>query len=199
MQEETQDASRPRVISVTPTHDAAAVAAVSELRVRFFPPWHPKCCWLSTAPDGNDDSQRCLVVIEPRNLSRIRFNLCLETMTASDPAQLDLSGARILVVDDVLENRKVLCQLLGDAGYDVYSVPDGETALASAQADPPDLILLDVSMPGLDGYHTCRLLKQDERTRQIQVVFITAHHEIQNLVEGFRAGGVDYLTKPVQT
>jgi signal transduction histidine kinase len=119
-------------------------------------------------------------------------------MTAFVRTQLDLAGARILVVDDVLENRKVLCQLLGGKGYDVSSVPDGETALEAARTDLPDLILLDVTMPGIDGYEVCRRLKQDPRTQPIPVLFITAHNEIGSLMKGFQVGGVDYLTKPIQ-
>lgn len=107
--------------------------------------------------------------------------------------------AKILVVDDVLANRKLLCQILDQADYDVYSVPTGEAALEVAPDDVPDLILLDVNMPGMNGYEVCRRLRMDGRTNGIPIIFITALNETQSLVEGFRAGGVDYISKPIQS
>ncbi|MBI2503860.1 MAG: response regulator [Candidatus Latescibacteria bacterium] len=113
-------------------------------------------------------------------------------------AQLDLRGARILLVDDQPANLDVLCALLEAEGYEISLAPGGELALkiaARAEA-PPDLILLDVMMPGLDGYEVCRRLKADERTRSIPVIFITARDLTEGVLEGFRAGGLDYIAKP---
>jgi DNA-binding NtrC family response regulator len=104
----------------------------------------------------------------------------------------------ILVVDDIPANRNLLRETLEPEGYEVLLAPDGEAALKIAQRAVPDVILLDVMMPRLDGFETCRRLKQCESTRAIPVVFITAREETQAVMEGFRAGGVDYLTKPFQ-
>jgi DNA-binding NtrC family response regulator len=111
---------------------------------------------------------------------------------------LNLRGATILVVDDNDANRAVLCQLLDGQGYSVAAAPSGEIALKLVQGDPPELILLDVIMPGLDGFETCRRLKQNPSTAHIPVIFITATDETRGVVEGFRSGGVDYITKPFQ-
>ncbi|MBI2949764.1 MAG: sigma-54-dependent Fis family transcriptional regulator [Verrucomicrobia bacterium] len=111
---------------------------------------------------------------------------------------VNLRGAAILVVDDTDANRAVLCQLLDSQGYAVAAAPSGEIALKLVQSDPPELILLDVIMPGLGGFETCRRLKQDPSTAHIPVIFITAQNETRSVVEGFRSGGVDYITKPFQ-
>ena len=102
----------------------------------------------------------------------------------------------VLVVDDIPANRNLLRETLEPEGYEVLLAPDGEAALKVAQRARPDVILLDVMMPKLDGFETCRRLKQNEVTREIPVIFITAQEETQSMIEGFRAGGVDYLTKP---
>ncbi|MBT5144812.1 MAG: sigma 54-interacting transcriptional regulator [Gemmatimonadetes bacterium] len=109
---------------------------------------------------------------------------------------LDVRGARILVVDDTPANLTVLCQALEDAGYRVMVAGDGLTALEIAGGSAPDLILLDVMMPGIDGYETCRRLQADEQMREIPVVFLTANDETVAVVEGFQAGGIDYVVKP---
>ena len=107
-------------------------------------------------------------------------------------------GAKILIADDIPANLNLLSDALEPAGYSILAAPSGEVALRVAKLARPDLILLDVIMPGLDGYETCHRLKQDEATREIPVIFITAKDETQSVVEGFRAGGVDYITKPFQ-
>ncbi len=112
---------------------------------------------------------------------------------------LNLKGARILVVDDVAANRNLLCRTLESVGYTVSAAPTGEIALAVAQVDVPDLVLLDILLPGVDGFEVCRRLKADERTCTVPVIFITAKDEPQSLIQGFQAGGVDYITKPFQT
>ena len=117
-------------------------------------------------------------------------------MNERDEQGIDLSGTRILIVDDVPANLDVLAQALEDTGYEISAAPSGEVALKNARAIKPDLILLDVVMPGLDGYETCRQLKADLQTRDIPVIFITARAEIEGIVEGFAVGGVDYITKP---
>jgi PAS domain S-box-containing protein len=104
----------------------------------------------------------------------------------------------ILVVDDTPANLGVVVDSLADQGFRVFVALDGLEALERAQFSQPDLILLDVKMSGIDGFETCRQLKMNERTRHISVIFMTALSGIDDLVEGFAAGGTDYLTKPVQ-
>ncbi len=111
---------------------------------------------------------------------------------------IDLSGARILIVDDVPANLDILSQSLEADSYNVLVATSGESALKVAAQTVPDLIMLDVMMPGIDGFETCRRLKADEATRAIPVIFLTARDELEGVLEGFRAGGVDYISKPFQ-
>jgi DNA-binding response OmpR family regulator len=105
----------------------------------------------------------------------------------------------ILIVDDTLANLRMLSRILAESGYKTKPVTSGEQALAAAQAMPPDIILLDIMMPGMDGYEVCAQLKINERTKNIPVIFISALDEIADKVQAFEMGGVDYLTKPFQT
>ena len=104
----------------------------------------------------------------------------------------------ILIVDDMPANLSLVVDSLADQGFRVLVALDGEEALERAQFSQPDLILLDVKMPGIDGFETCRRLKMNERTRDISVIFMTSLTGIEDLVEGFAAGGSDYVTKPVR-
>lgn len=104
----------------------------------------------------------------------------------------------ILIVDDTPANLHVLAQLLTDNGYRVRPVPNGLRALASVGSALPDLILLDIMMPDMDGYQVCSALKADEKTRAIPIIFISALDEVFDKVRAFSAGGVDYITKPFQ-
>jgi sigma-B regulation protein RsbU (phosphoserine phosphatase) len=106
--------------------------------------------------------------------------------------------ADILIVDDTPANLRLLSQMLAEHGYRVRPVPDGALALAAAEAEPPDLILLDIRMPGMDGYQVCEQLKASEQTRDIPVIFISALDATDDKVRAFAAGGVDYVTKPFQ-
>lgn len=107
-------------------------------------------------------------------------------------------NAEILVVEDTPASLELLSQLLSQAGYTVRSALEGRMALRSAQASPPDLILLDVRMPGIDGYEVCRRLKADARTRDIPVIFLSALREAGDKLKGFELGAVDYIAKPYQ-
>ncbi len=104
----------------------------------------------------------------------------------------------ILVVDDTPANLHLLTEILSKQGYKVRAATNGPLALRSAQSMLPDLILLDITMAGMDGYEVCRQLKTDERTRDIPVIFISALDELSNKVKAFEVGGVDYITKPFQ-
>ncbi len=104
----------------------------------------------------------------------------------------------ILIVDDTPANLGVLVETLGAAGYQLMVAEDGEEALAQTEQTLPDLILLDVMMPGIDGFETCRRLKARANTRDVPVLFMTALSEIADKVKAFGAGGVDYITKPIE-
>jgi PleD family two-component response regulator len=104
----------------------------------------------------------------------------------------------ILIVDDTPANLNVLSAILGKRGYRVRPAINGALALKAAQKVAPDLILLDVQMPGMDGYEVCRQLKADSQTRDIPVVFISALDDVLDKVEAFEVGGADYITKPFQ-
>ena len=104
----------------------------------------------------------------------------------------------ILVVDDTPENLQVLTGMLKDRGYKVRPAPNGKVALQAAKSEPPDLVLLDVNMPDLNGYEVCARLKRDERLRDVPVIFISALTETLDKVMAFGVGGVDYITKPFQ-
>jgi DNA-binding response OmpR family regulator len=112
------------------------------------------------------------------------------------PPIVDLTGCRILVVDDVAANRNILTTTLEGAGYSVFVAPNGEVALKIANANEPDLILLDVLMPGLNGFEVCEKLKENEKTQRIPVIFITANDGTDSVVRGFQAGAVDFISKP---
>ena len=104
----------------------------------------------------------------------------------------------ILLVDDTPNNLRLLSDLLSHQGYKVRSVTNGQTALKACQAKPPDLILLDINMPQMNGYEVCEKLKADEQTREIPVIFLSALDEAIDKVKAFTVGGVDYISKPFQ-
>ena len=109
---------------------------------------------------------------------------------------LDLKDSKILVVDDVPASLDILVEALDREGYNVLVASNGTTALEVAAYARPDLILLDVMMPGIDGFETCRRLQADRNLEDTPVIFLTARDDIEGIVEGFEAGGLDYITKP---
>lgn len=108
------------------------------------------------------------------------------------------SKGDILIVDDTLENLRLLSAMLVEQGYEARSVTNGTTALMGIQAQPPDLILLDINMPGMNGYEVCRRLKSLPKTQEVPVIFISALNEAIDKVTAFSVGGVDFVTKPFQ-
>lgn len=110
----------------------------------------------------------------------------------------DLSQNAILIVDDAEANIDILVATLVDLTDDISVAMDGPSALEAVQEFPPDLILLDIMMPGMDGYEVCRRLKADPASREIPVIFITAMSELENKTRGFELGAMDYITKPFE-
>src|SRR6476619_7683520 len=106
--------------------------------------------------------------------------------------------ASVLVVDDTIENLRLLSSMLEEHGYEVRPVTNGRQALQAVERDPPDLILLDITMPEMDGYEVCRRLQERDGSRDVPVIFITALTDAADKVLAFEAGGVDYVTKPFQ-
>ncbi len=104
----------------------------------------------------------------------------------------------ILVVDDDPDNLGILFDYLNDVGFKVLLVQNSENALMQAESKKPDIILLDILMPGMDGFETCRRLKENDKTKDIPVIFMTALSDTENKVKGFKMGAVDYITKPFQ-
>ncbi len=119
----------------------------------------------------------------------------ISLITMNKPSQQPFS---ILVVDDSKDSLKVVSNFLKHEGYQIVLSLDAEDAMRILRVNDIDLILLDVIMPGTDGFEMCRQLKKDERLAEIPVVFLTAKTDTSDLVEGFRVGGVDYITKPFQ-
>jgi len=104
----------------------------------------------------------------------------------------------ILLVDDTPTNLEVLVESFSAYGFELMVAPDGETALEQSQLVQPDIILLDIMMPGMDGFETCRRFKEMEHTKDTPVIFMTALTDSVSTVKGFAYGAVDYVTKPLQ-
>jgi DNA-binding response OmpR family regulator len=109
-----------------------------------------------------------------------------------------MAESDIMIVDDNPANLKLLEDMLQQRGYEVRSFPLGRLALASAKTNPPDLILLDISMPEMNGYQVCERLKSDQALSDIPVIFLSALNGAEDKVQAFRSGGVDYVSKPFQ-
>jgi putative two-component system response regulator len=110
----------------------------------------------------------------------------------------DIDSGYILAVDDTAASLRLLTDILNGEGYHVRSAINGELALRAAASEPPQLILLDISMPGMDGFEVCRRLKRDPHLRDVPVIFVSALSEMDNKLTGFDLGGVDFVTKPFQ-
>ena len=128
------------------------------------------------------------------------------TPTQAPPEIADNEGDRtqaskgnILIVDDLVENLGFLTDILTRRGYKVRSVTNGKMALQTVRHSPPDVILLDIKMPEMDGYQVCEALKADEETSEIPIIFLSALDQVFDKVKAFQVGGVDYITKPFQS
>ncbi|MFN4067195.1 MAG: response regulator [Thermosynechococcus sp.] len=110
----------------------------------------------------------------------------------------DSGAGRILIVDDTPENVEVLTTLLQLEGYDVRGAISGQMALMGIEAEPPDVILLDIMMPDMDGYEVCQTLKENPKTKHIPIIFISALDDVFDKVKAFEIGAADYITKPFQ-
>ena len=111
---------------------------------------------------------------------------------------VSVSQGDILLVDDTPDNLRVLSAMLTNQGFEVRKALNGERAIASVKAASPDLILLDIKMPEMDGYTVCQRLKTDPETREVPIIFISALDDALDKVKAFSVGGVDYVTKPFQ-
>lgn len=110
-----------------------------------------------------------------------------------------LLDTNILIVDDHPNNLQVLSSLLSQEGYRVRKAPSGQFALKTVQSELPDLILLDIQMPQMDGYEVCAALKANPTTCNIPIVFLSAMDDVNDKVRAFSVGGADYITKPFQS
>jgi len=109
-----------------------------------------------------------------------------------------MSKGTLLIIDDIPDNVKILFKFLVDAGFKVLVAQDGSQGIRVTERIHPDLILLDIMMPGLNGFEVCRLLKSHEDTKNIPIIFMTALVDTDNKVKGFKLGAADYITKPFQ-
>ena len=110
---------------------------------------------------------------------------------------IDTNGI-VMIVDDTPGNLALLSDTLSEAGYRVLVATDGLAALEQINYLTPDIILMDVLMPGIDGFETCRRLKENPETADIPVLFMTGLSELDNLLRGFSEGGLDYIIKPIR-
>lgn len=146
------------------------------------------------------DEEVLIRVENQLKLAQLRSSLqkkCLP-MQPDNRHRSDTPKANILIVDDTPDNLRLLSTILMKQGYEVGKALNGEMALKSASSAPPDLILLDIRMPQMDGYQVCEKLKVVHKTKEIPVIFISALDDVIDKVKAFTVGGVDYITKPFQ-
>jgi DNA-binding response OmpR family regulator len=109
---------------------------------------------------------------------------------------IDNSSVNILIVDDSIDNLKVVGNFLLDKGYNIFVANDGENAIKTLELNNIDLVLMDIVMPGPDGFEVCARIKSNPVTEHVPVIFLSAKIETEDVIRGFEAGGVDYVTKP---
>lgn len=122
----------------------------------------------------------------------------MHTIPYLELEQPDIAPARIMVVDDTAVNLSLIKTMLTDQGYEVLAFLGGAMALRAAQKNPPDLVLLDIAMPEMDGYQVCAAFKADPVLQAVPIIFLSALHDTEDKVRAFRAGGVDFISKPFQ-
>ena len=122
----------------------------------------------------------------------------MKTILPDSVNSLEFQDYTILIVDDNPTNLNVLVDYLEESGFEIMIAKSGEICLKRVKVTKPDMILLDVMMPGIDGFETCRQLKANEQTRDIPVIFMTALDSVEDKVRGFELGAVDYVTKPIE-
>ena len=115
-----------------------------------------------------------------------------------NPLNIKNKHASIMVVDDISANLELLSNMLKYYGHRVRPALNGRQALQAAKSDPPDLILLDINMPEMEGFEVCRILKEDKNLKEIPVIFISGLSDKNEKLKAFSSGGVDYITKPFQ-
>jgi DNA-binding response OmpR family regulator len=111
---------------------------------------------------------------------------------------IDNTSVNLLIVDDSIDNLKVVGNFLLEKGYNIFVSNDGENALKTLGLNKIDLVLMDIMMPGMDGFEVCGRIKSNPETKHIPVIFLSARVETADIVKGFEVGGVDYVTKPFQ-
>ena len=112
---------------------------------------------------------------------------------------MEIKSKYILIIDDNPMNLMLASHVLEGKGYSTRTAEDGKTGLSEIEKEIPSLILLDVNMPEIDGFEVCRLINKNEKWKEIPIIFLTANSQTEDLVEGFEAGGVDYITKPFKS
>ena len=135
----------------------------------------------------------------PQHKTETGAKLSYLRRTQSDCQIEDLEIKTILIVDDKLENLRLLSTILTEQGYRVRKALNGEIALKTIQASPPDIILLDIKMPGMDGYEVCQRLKLDQNTYEIPIIFLSANNASLDRVKAFQVGAIDYISKPIES
>lgn len=146
------------------------------------------------------DKEVLIRVENQLKLIRLRSSLQNENLPLppEEPHSTRTPQGNILIVDDSSDNLRLLSRILTEQRYEVGKALNGQMALKSAQAIPPDLILLDINMPQMNGYEVCKQLKIHEKTKRIPVIFLSALDDVFDKVAAFQVGGVDYITKPFQ-
>lgn len=136
-----------------------------------------------------------------QKVSKHNFRSLLEKQNVTDIEENDIEEIEnmkenVLIVDDLIDNLRFLTEILMKQGYKVRSVTNGNMALKTIENQLPDVILLDIKMPGLDGYEICKLIKTDNNTAEIPIIFLSALDEVIDRVKAFEVGGNDYISKP---
>ena len=152
---------------------------------------------VETKPDPDRTPEFCWGSVRGFNLNGVYINNLTDKTMGSNSAEAE--KANILVVDDTPDNLRLLSAMLTERGYKIRKALNGTTALKTVQLALPDLILLDINMPGMNGYDVCQQLKAADQSREVPIIFISALNDVLDKVKAFSVGGADYITKPFQT